>query len=504
MTHLVRPRLHHDRRDRGDQGRQDPRRPDRRARRPRRVQRHRAADQVPGRLLLTSSPAATTSQAAHCTVTGVYTNKAPGGVAYACSFRVTEAVYLVERMVDVLADELEMDPAELRLKNFIRPEQFPYTNKTGWEYDSGDYEPAMRMAHGDGRLRRAAPRAGGEAGPRRAHGHRRLVLHRDRRRRARASTWTSSGSAWPTAPRCGCTRPARPSCGSRCRARARATRRRSRRSSPRSSASRPRTSRSCTATPTRPRSGWAPTAAGRPRSAARRWRWPPARCGTRRRRSPRRCSEARPEDLEWEKGRWFVKGDPSGGKTIPEIALGAHGTVALPEGVDGNLDAEVTYDPPNLTFPFGAYICVVDVDPGTGKVKVRRFVAVDDCGTRINPMIVEGQVHGGLADGVGHGADGVHRLRRARQLPRRVVHGLPDPDRDGGARLGDRAHGHPVAAPPDRRQGHRGVGDRRLAAGRGQRGRRRAGALRRRATWTCRCTPARVWAAMQGRATPPI
>ena len=97
----------------------------------------------------TSSPAATTSQAAHCSVTGVYTNKAPGGVAYACSFRVTEAVYLVERMVDVLAARsCEMDPAELRLKNFIRPEQFPYANKTGWEYDSGDYEPTMRLCDG--------------------------------------------------------------------------------------------------------------------------------------------------------------------------------------------------------------------------------------------------------------------------------------------------------------------------------------------------------------------
>ena len=111
--------------------------------------------------------------------------------------------------------------------------------------------------------------------------------------------------------------------------------------------------------------------------------------------------ETRPEDLEWEKGRFFVKGDPSMGKSIQEIALGAHGTVALPEGVDGNLDAEVTYDPPNLTFPFGAYVCVVDVDPGTAVVKVRRFVAVDDCGVRINPMIVEGQIHGGLTDGVG-------------------------------------------------------------------------------------------------------
>ena len=85
-------------------------------------------------------------EAAHCKVTGVYTNKAPGGVAYACSFRVTEAVYLIERMVDVLADELGMDPAELRLRNFIQPEQFPYPNKTGWEYDSGDYPTAMRKA----------------------------------------------------------------------------------------------------------------------------------------------------------------------------------------------------------------------------------------------------------------------------------------------------------------------------------------------------------------------
>ena len=68
-------------------------------------------------------------EAAYCSMTAVYTNKAPGGVAYACSFRITEAVYLVERMVDCLADELGMDPVELRLKNFIRPEQFPYTTQ---------------------------------------------------------------------------------------------------------------------------------------------------------------------------------------------------------------------------------------------------------------------------------------------------------------------------------------------------------------------------------------
>jgi carbon-monoxide dehydrogenase large subunit len=111
--------------------------------------------------------------------------------------------------------------------------------------------------------------------------------------------------------------------------------------------------------------------------------------------------EASADDLEWEKGRFFVKGDPSRGATIQEIAMAAHGTVELPEGIEPGLDADTVYDPPNLTFPFGAYVCVVDVDPGTGAVKVRRFVAVDDCGTRINPMIIEGQVHGGLTDGVG-------------------------------------------------------------------------------------------------------
>ncbi|MGH2930628.1 MAG: molybdopterin cofactor-binding domain-containing protein, partial [Solirubrobacteraceae bacterium] len=111
--------------------------------------------------------------------------------------------------------------------------------------------------------------------------------------------------------------------------------------------------------------------------------------------------EVAPEDLEWEKGRWFVRGDPDKGATIQEIAMAAHGAIELPEGVEGGLDAETVYDPPNLTFPFGAYICVVDIDPQTAKVKVRRFIAVDDCGTRINPMIIEGQVHGGLTDGVG-------------------------------------------------------------------------------------------------------
>ena len=84
--------------------------------------------------------------AAYCLVDGVYTNKAPGGVAYRCSFRVTEAAYCIERAMDIMAQKLGMDPAEFRMKNLIRREQFPYTSAFGWQYDSGDYQIALKKA----------------------------------------------------------------------------------------------------------------------------------------------------------------------------------------------------------------------------------------------------------------------------------------------------------------------------------------------------------------------
>ena len=104
------------------------------------------------------------------------------------------------------------------------------------------------------------------------------------------------------------------------------------------------------------------------------------------------------DDLEWEPGRFFVRGSPSLSKTIQEIAFAAY--TDHPPGMEAGLEAHSSYDPPNLTYPFGSYICVVDIDKGTGEVKIRRFVAVDDCGNIINPMIVEGQVHGGLTMGL--------------------------------------------------------------------------------------------------------
>jgi carbon-monoxide dehydrogenase large subunit len=108
--------------------------------------------------------------------------------------------------------------------------------------------------------------------------------------------------------------------------------------------------------------------------------------------------EVAEEDLVWEPGKFSVKGAPQKSKTIQDIAFAAY--TNHPPGMEAGLEAVDYYDPPNLTFPFGSYICVVDIDRGTGEVKIRRFVAVDDCGNIINPMIVEGQIHGGLTMGM--------------------------------------------------------------------------------------------------------
>ena len=107
--------------------------------------------------------------------------------------------------------------------------------------------------------------------------------------------------------------------------------------------------------------------------------------------------EVHEDDLEWDVDRFRVKGNPEAFKTMSQIAWAAYNKV--PPGMEPGLEAVSYYDPPNMTYPFGAYICVMDIDVDTGVHKVRRFYALDDCGTRINPMIIEGQVHGGCTEG---------------------------------------------------------------------------------------------------------
>jgi len=110
--------------------------------------------------------------------------------------------------------------------------------------------------------------------------------------------------------------------------------------------------------------------------------------------------EVAPDDLEWADGRWSVRGDPDQGKAMGEIAFAAFAAHNLPEGVEPSLDSDATYDPDNFSYPHGTHLCAVEVDTETGQVKIRSYVAVDDVGEVVNPLIVEGQVHGGLAQGI--------------------------------------------------------------------------------------------------------
>ena len=336
-------------------------------------------------------------QKAFAEVDAAYTNKPPGGIAYRCSFRVTEAVHAIERMTDVLAQELKMDPADLRLKNFIPPEKFPYKSALGWEYDSGDYGGASGR-----RWRSSTTRASGRSRPRNAPA---------------VSSW---GSAFRASPRWWGRDRRRTydilglkmfdSAEIRIHPTGKAIARFGTKSQGQGHettyaqivaeelgipAAHVQVEEGDTDTAPYGLGTYAsrstPTAGAAAAMASRKIRDKAKKIAA-------HLLEVSEEDLEWEVGKFFVKGAPQKAKTIQEIAFAAY--TNHPQGLEAGLEAVHYYDPPNLTFPFGSYICVVDIDRGTGEVKIRRFVAVDDCGNVINPMMVEGQIHGGLTQGM--------------------------------------------------------------------------------------------------------
>ncbi len=342
--------------------------------------------------------------AAHVEADGAYTNKAPGGVAHRCSFRVAEASYLIERLVQTAAYELGVDPVELRQKNFIQPEQFPYTSATGFVYDSGDYPKAMalmleKLGYDELRREQAAARAEGrlvgigvafftevvgagnssryrfgglgrlgglgmfDSAELRVHPTGKAILKLSAQSQGQGHETVFSqiiaqelgipyedvevqeGDTDNTPYGMG-------SFGSRSIA----------------------VTGAAAAMISRKLREKARTIAAH-------------------------LLEASEDDLEWERGRFFVRGYMQRTVTIQEIAFAAY--TDLPEGLEAGLEGVTYYDPPNMTYPFGAYAVVVEIDRGTGAWKVLRMVAVDDCGNRINPMIVEGQIMGGLAEGFG-------------------------------------------------------------------------------------------------------
>jgi len=333
---------------------------------------------------------------AHVVTDGAYTNKAPGGVAYRCSFRVTEASFLIERLVQKAAYELGVDPAEFRRQNFIKADQFPYESATGFVYDSGDYEKALdlaleqldyqglreeqRKARDEGRLLGIGIASFTEvvgAGPGkdydilgirmfdsaelRVHPTGKAILKLGVKSQGQGHETTfaqivAEELGLPPSDILvveGDTDNTPYGLGTYA-------------------------SRST------------PTAGAAAAVIARTLRDKAKKIAA-------HLLEASQDDLDWDGEKFSVKGAPDRAKTIQEVAFAAY--TDLPEGMDAGLEGVKYYDPPNMTFPFGTYGVVVEIDRGTGQWKPLRVLAVDDCGVRINPMIVEGQIMGGLTEG---------------------------------------------------------------------------------------------------------
>ncbi|HEX6596958.1 MAG TPA: molybdopterin cofactor-binding domain-containing protein, partial [Acidimicrobiales bacterium] len=336
--------------------------------------------------------------AAHIVTDGAYTNKAPGGVAYRCSFRITEASYLIERLVQNAAYEMRLDPAELRRRNLIRPEQFPYKSATGFVYDSGNYEPNMDLAL-------------------KAVGYKKLRSQQKALRKEGSTTQIGIGLATMTEAlgagpsrdydilgikmfdsaelRVHPTGKAILKLGVRHQGQGHET-----------------TFAQIVAhelgippgdilvqegdTDNTPyglgtyASRSTPVAGAAASLVARKLR-------DKARKIAAYLLEVSEEDLEWQDDHFSVKGAPEKTKSIQEIAFAAY--TNHPLGMEAGLEGVQYYDPPNLTFPFGTYVVVVEVDTETGTWTPLKVVACDDCGVRINPMIVEGQIMGGLTEG---------------------------------------------------------------------------------------------------------
>jgi aerobic carbon-monoxide dehydrogenase large subunit len=329
------------------------------------------------------------------TLTEVFTNKTPTD-AYRGAGR-PEATYFVERAMDMLARELKMDPAELRRKNFIQPHQFPFATQMGATYDSGDYEKALDKALETAqwerlKAERDAARAQGRlvglglamyvevcgigpssSLPTGGWEHSQVTIERDGR--ISATTGASphgQGNETTFAQMLadqfgvplehitilhgdtGVVKQGIGSFGSRSQA----------------------------------VGGTALHMAG-------------AKVKTKMAKFAAALLEAHEDDLVFENGMISVKGSPASGKSFASVASHAYIPVPLPEGLEPGLSDEAFFEPANNTYPFGCHIAMLEIDRETGETTLLKFVAVDDAGNLINPLIVEGQIHGGLAQGIG-------------------------------------------------------------------------------------------------------
>jgi carbon-monoxide dehydrogenase large subunit len=349
--------------------------------------------------------------AVHCEVTGVYTN-----TTFVDAYRGAgrpEATYVVERAMDLVADELGIDAAEIRRRNFLPPDAFPYDNPSGLltavngsklYIDSGNYEPALDKAlgmigYGDIAARRAEAKARGRllgVG---------LSTYIEVCGVAPSKWIGAVGEGWGAAMWESCnikvhlTGKVVVTMGTQPQGQGHETtfaqivahelgvpmedvvvQHSDTQGTPFGYGSYgSRTSNVG--------SGAALKAAGKIRDKARRY--------------AAHMLEASPDDIEVEGAEYRVKGSPDKTKTIQEIAFALDLAFDTPEGMEPYLDETAYHDTDNCTFPFGTHIALVEIDEETGRVDLVRYVAVDDVGNKINPMIVDGQLHGGIAQGVG-------------------------------------------------------------------------------------------------------
>ncbi|MBI3998585.1 MAG: molybdopterin-dependent oxidoreductase, partial [Armatimonadetes bacterium] len=341
----------------------------------------------------------------YCHVLGVYTNT--GMVdAYRGAGR-PEATYVVERAVDLVARELNMDPAEVRRKNFIAPDAFPYAPTqnllAGLKYDSGNYEMTLGRAlemvgYSDFRKEQAEARKQGRYLGLGLSSYVEICG-------VAPSAWVGlpgqgwGAGLWESANvRVHLTGKVVVTSGSQSHGQGHET-------------TMAQVVADQLGIPVEDVTVQHSDTLGTPfgygtygsRSAAvgtvavynslQRIKEKAKRLGA-------HLLEAAPEDMAYEDGKAYVKGSPDRAKTIQEIAAAAALGYNLPPGMEPFLDDTAYYDPPNCTFPFGTHIAVVEVDADTGQVHLKRYVAVDDVGNVINPMILDGQVHGGIVQGV--------------------------------------------------------------------------------------------------------
>ena len=343
----------------------------------------------------------------YCNVLGTYTNT--GMVdAYRGAGR-PEATYVVERAVDLVARELGMDPTEVRRKNFVQPGDFPYAPAdnilAGLKYDSGDYEKALDKALemvGYSSFRKEQEEAR-QRGSYLGIGFSTYIEICG----AAPSAWigvSPTGQGWGAAMwesanvRVHLTGKTIVTVGTQSHGQGHET-----------------TMAQIVAEelgiPVEDITVQLGDTLGTPFGYGTYASRSAAVGGTAVLKSAQKIKEkakrlaahmleAAPEDMDFEDGKAFVKGSPDKGKTIQEIAAAAALAYSMPAGMEPFLDDITYYDPPECTYPFGTHVCVVEIDGETGQVKVLRYLSVDDVGKRINPMIVDGQIHGGIAQGV--------------------------------------------------------------------------------------------------------